>query len=1104
MNISSMASSSSSVVVVDDDQVVNKYDVFISFRGVDTRDSFTSHVYSALCRKNVETYIDYKLERGHEISPALLKAIEDSKLSLVIFSQNYASSSWCLDELVHILKCKHRNGQLVVPVFHGIDPSHVRKQKGSYEVAFAQLQQRFHIDKVKEWRDALESAANLSGWDSLNTRPESKLVEAIVEDIINKLNSVYVSSSSSDDDAKGLVGISKRYEQVMSLLTIESYDIRVVGIWGIGGIGKTTLASVIFTRLISRFEGGCFLPNVREEAQKHGLNHLRTKLLSTLLEEETSSASNMVAGSTFARSRLRRKKVLIVLDDVNDSEQLELLVGDHDNWFGLGSRIIVTTRDIQVLRKGANEVYEVKELDFDEALQLFQLNAFKNSSPPSTDYIELSERVVDYTKGVPLALKVLGSYLHSRSKKEWESALNKLKKMPNMKIHSVLRISYDGLDEKEKDIFLDIVCFFKGEDRSLVENILDGCDLFADIGITDLINKSLITIIENRVWMHDLLQEMGWEIVRQESKDLGKRSRLWIADDVCRVLKTNTGTATIEGIFLDMSKMRDVDLNPEVFVNMYNLRLLKIYNSNNLIKGCKLHFTRGLQCLPDALRYLHWYGYPLKSLPSNFNPENLVVLEMPHSQIEQLWSENQYLDKLRKIDLSNSENLTQFPDLSQAPHLESMNLGGHRNLLQVPSYLEYFDKLTVLNLSGNSNLKNLKAIPQRIQYLDLEGTGIEELPSSIGSLDKLFSLILRNCKGLKKLSSNMHKLKSLDHLNLYGCSSLDNFPDLPMEIRYLNLSGTAIEQVPSQIEGLSNLQILDLGNCRRLKTAPKRIMPLTQACYEDYKPDIEMVSFMNCLNLDENARDNLMEYAQLRVWRMATAVASLRPTPADEDEQSQLFVCCPGNKIPSWFNYQSEGSSISIKLPSQWFRTNFLGFTLCVVVAFNNYKDYSSLDFQTQSEFTTSSGESYKFDTKLIGWVGNEGWDSFTVVRLVDADHLFLWYDHSFNLNVLKGDERENWCTNLRNATEVSFEFKPVDLFSDPVESCYVNKCGVCLIYAQDQDSTIVMDEDVGKLTVGESSKSKRPRQAYKPTGTSIFIDNGDEEEEGEPQPKRN
>lgn len=122
-------------------------------------------------QKKIETYIDYRLERGDEISPALLKAIEESKVSVVIFSKDYASSSWCLDELVHILQCKKENGQFVLPVFYGVDPSHVRKQKESYAVAFAKLEERFNgTNKLQEWRHALEAAANLSGWDSLVTR----------------------------------------------------------------------------------------------------------------------------------------------------------------------------------------------------------------------------------------------------------------------------------------------------------------------------------------------------------------------------------------------------------------------------------------------------------------------------------------------------------------------------------------------------------------------------------------------------------------------------------------------------------------------------------------------------------------------------------------------------------------------------------------------------------------------------------------------------------------------------------------------------------------------------------------------------------------------
>ena len=149
-----------------------KYDVFLSFRGKDTRYKFTSHLYAALDRKKICTYIDDRLKRGDEIGPALLTAIEQSKLSVIIFSKDYASSSWCLDEVVHILKCKQAYGQLVLPVFYDIDPSHVRWQKGSYAASFAILEERFkdNMNKVCNWRHALTTAATLSGVHSQNIR----------------------------------------------------------------------------------------------------------------------------------------------------------------------------------------------------------------------------------------------------------------------------------------------------------------------------------------------------------------------------------------------------------------------------------------------------------------------------------------------------------------------------------------------------------------------------------------------------------------------------------------------------------------------------------------------------------------------------------------------------------------------------------------------------------------------------------------------------------------------------------------------------------------------------------------------------------------------
>lgn len=216
------------------------------------------------------------------------------------------------------------------------------------------------------------------------------------------------------------------------------------------------------------------------------------------------------------------------------------MVGDC-SWFGLGSRIIITTRDEHLLiAHNVETAYKVKELSHGDALELFSWFAFKKPFPP-TNFEELSSHILNYAKGLPLALTVLGSYLCGRDKALWISALAKLKKVPNEQIYEILKISFDGLEENEKAIFLDIACFFKGEDKQYVTMILDGCDMHSDVGIRVLMDKSLITLELNKLWMHDLLQEMAKEIVRHESpKEPGKRSRLWFHEDVLQVLSQNT------------------------------------------------------------------------------------------------------------------------------------------------------------------------------------------------------------------------------------------------------------------------------------------------------------------------------------------------------------------------------------------------------------------------------------------------------------------------------------------------------------------------------------------------------------------------------------
>ena len=164
--------------------------------------------------------------------------------------------------------------------------------------------------------------------------------------------------------------------------------------------------------------------------------------------------------------------------------------------------------------------------------KLFSQHAFKQNVPTAS-YFDLSNRLVQYAQGLPLALKVLGSSLRGMTIEQWESALNKLKTNLNKKINDVLRISFDGLDNSQKEVFLDIACFFKGECEDFVSRVLDGCKLHPTINIKDLCDRCLVTRLNNVVQMHDLIQEMGWAIVHEECpRDPHKWSRLWDADDI--------------------------------------------------------------------------------------------------------------------------------------------------------------------------------------------------------------------------------------------------------------------------------------------------------------------------------------------------------------------------------------------------------------------------------------------------------------------------------------------------------------------------------------------------------------------------------------------
>ncbi|XP_027359978.1 TMV resistance protein N-like [Abrus precatorius] len=927
------------------------YDVFLSFRGEDTRTGFTGYLYHALSEKGINTFMDdQELCQGEQITPSLMRAIQGSRIAIVIFSENYASSSFCLEELVKIMECIKHKGRLVCPVFYHVDPSDVRYQKGCYGEALAKHETRIiDKEKVKRWRLALQEAANLSGWHFQHGY-EYEFIRKIIQEISKRINRIplYIANYP--------VGLECRVQKVNSLLDVASNDgVHMVGISGIGGIGKTTLACAVYNCIADQFEGLCFLADIRDNSRKHGLVQLQETLLSDLVGEKDIELGNVKKGIPVIKSRLCHKRILLILDDVDNLDQLKALAGGHD-WFGSGSRIIITTRDKHLLRvHDVERIYEVEGLNHKEALELFIWSAFKRKDVKPT-YVDISERVIMYSNGLPLSLEIIGSDLYGKTVSEWKSALDTYERIPHENIQGILRVSYDGLKEFEKEIFLDMACFFKGYKLSDATDILcSGRGFSPDYAIQVLIDKCLLNIVQCRVRMHSLIENMGREIVRLESPSKpGERSRLWFSRDILHVLKENKGTDKIEFIMLHLLKDKEVKWNGKALKKMENLKILVIENGS---------FSRGPSYLPKSLRVLKWCGYPEPSLPAHFDPKNLAILDLSMGFFS---FDNQLIMKfksLTEMKLSGCQFLNQVPNLSGAQNLKKLHLDNCKNLVEVHDSIGFLDKLEDLNLNYCSSLKvlpqgiyltslktlslryctALKSFPEILgkmentRYVGLSASSIRELPFSIGNLVGLAILSLERCNGLVELPSSIFTLPKLETLQVNSCEGLTQIKkDKAQELETFSLcvrdaSSVLVERearfsrcsmtdaflatllpclhyvtvlslrcsnitiLPSSIKACQYLRILNLNECKELR----------EIC--GLPPNIRYLSAINCLLLTSQSKEMLLTEALHRA-------------------RGTLFCFpSPGSAVQGLFNHCSKEPSLSF-----WFHKKFPAITLCI------------------------------------------------------------------------------------------------------------------------------------------------------------------------------
>ncbi|XP_022026811.2 disease resistance protein RPV1-like isoform X2 [Helianthus annuus] len=494
-----------------------EYDVFLSFRGKDTRNSFTDHLYKALVQAGIRTFRDdNEIHEGQELKAKIKRSIRKSSTSIIVFSENFANSRWCLDELSLILRQKSKGDHFVLPVFYGVDPSDVRNHRGSFTVEAKEGAEgmKWTEVNVKRWKAALTEVADLKGMIVLGI-------------------------------PTGLTGIKTRTKVINSWLRYEQPGSPVLSICGMGGSGKTTLAKHIYYSNKQHFEGSSFLEGV--EKQHDGLLGVQTQLLRDISGNNNMYISNVYEGALQIEKAMRMNRLLIVFDDIDDKDKLSALFGTKV--LHTQSKIIITTRLLNIDTWSGSiswkcHVHNIELLNRHESMEVLSCHAF-GSKTPMEGFEEHAVRLAHYCGGNPLAFKVLGSSLSDTTQDQWTrndmidawrsrvDSLNSLEGDIDHKIQEVLQKSFESLPcDSQKELFLHIACLFVGEYASHVERILEN-DYHAKSGMMTLTNRCLLTVSSDglRLVVHKLLQDMSRKIVRNESRDPAKHSRVWRHDE---------------------------------------------------------------------------------------------------------------------------------------------------------------------------------------------------------------------------------------------------------------------------------------------------------------------------------------------------------------------------------------------------------------------------------------------------------------------------------------------------------------------------------------------------------------------------------------------
>nr|XP_011470932.1 PREDICTED: probable disease resistance protein At4g27220 [Fragaria vesca subsp. vesca]XP_011470933.1 PREDICTED: probable disease resistance protein At4g27220 [Fragaria vesca subsp. vesca]XP_011470934.1 PREDICTED: probable disease resistance protein At4g27220 [Fragaria vesca subsp. vesca]XP_011470935.1 PREDICTED: probable disease resistance protein At4g27220 [Fragaria vesca subsp. vesca] len=658
-----------------------KYDVFLSFRGPDTRKGITFDIYERLNCRGIKTFMDDRdLEVGDTISPTLIKAIKESRFAIVIFSLNYASSTWCLEELIEI--CLSMEDNRILPLFYHVDPTDVRYQKGSFKEAFSEHVKsgRHRPEKVQEWKAALYKVANISGWSTTDHKTERGLVEAIVDLLSSK---VVPDAIESTGDFQAFEATRQAMNKVMKALIDDK--VTYVGVHGMGGVGKTTIVRHVAAQVC---KNGTFnhwtMATISQNLDFKKIQGTLAELMGFKLQEETEDGR----ATRLHKEIMRREKLLIILDDVWVRAELSKIgIPSYMELRKCKSKVLLTTRRLNVCQTmKCQEKISLNILSVEDSLTLFMRNA-RTVSFESTTFEKAVKRVAAECKGLPIALIAVARALEDKDLAEWEKAAQRLEKSQSANpdheedAFECIKLSYDYLKDEEYKSFFLLCCLFPEDGDIRIEDLFRyaiGIGLFGDAetiyeakGTAHTLVKYLIDsslLLESKyggyVRMHDVVRDTALNIAKSEG---GHRflvkAGCGLDDWPPSRLLSNEGCTAIS---LMCNRIRE--LPPQLLCPKLQILLL---NDNEIVRVMPETFFQTL----NELRVLDLGANDISLLPQSFGLlTNLRVLRLSDTDISYLPQSFGLLTNLRALYLDGCENLTDISVVGKITTLEVLSV----------------------------------------------------------------------------------------------------------------------------------------------------------------------------------------------------------------------------------------------------------------------------------------------------------------------------------------------------------------------------------------------------------------------------------------------